>query len=210
MKTLMKLLLLGFAALVLLGAVREASRHHGPRRVDEHRRRASFHRVVEARTVRTHAADAPEVRKVAGRVSATLDRAKEDARRQLGEDVRAWLTPQVATSWAPPAALVDAMVEGIRVAPEEKDYGTVYTAVIDADFGAAHRARLVDAYRGDVARDRTLKLAAALGFVLVCLAAVSGYIRADEATRGYYTARLRLAAAAAVGASGVVLYQFLA
>jgi len=209
MKTLMKLLLLGFAALVLLGTVREASRHPGPRRVDEHRRRAFFPHDVETRTIRTHSDDAPEVRKVAGRVSATLDRAKEDARRQLGEDVRAWLTPQVATSWAPPAALVDAMVEGIRVAPEEKDYGTVYT-VIDADFGAGHRTRLVDAYRGDVARDRTLKLAAALGFVLVCLAAVSGYIRADEATRGYYTARLRLAAAAAVGASGVVLYQFLA
>lgn len=210
MKTLMKLLLLGFAALVLMGALREARRHHGPRRADEHRRHASFHRHADRRASRTAADDAPEVRKVAGRVSATLDRAREDARRQLDEDVRAWLTPQVSTSWTPPAELVDAMIQEVRVAPDEKDYGTVYTAAIDADFGPSHRSRLVDAYRRDVASDRTLKLGAALGFVLVCLASVSGYIRADEATRGYYTNRLRLAAAAAVGASGVALYQFLA
>ena len=42
---------------------------------------------------------------------------------------------------------------------------------------------------------------------MICLAAVSGYIRADEATKGYYTKRLRLLAAAAVGASGVLIYQ---
>jgi hypothetical protein len=206
MKTLMKLLLLGFAAFVLLVVFHRASREnhgrgHGPRRGVEHRRHVSFDR---------REVEAPEARKVVGLVSATLDRAKEDARRQLAEEVREWLAPEVATSWKPPAALVDAMVEEIRVAPEEKDYGMVYTAVIDADFGGGHRARLIDAYRRDVARDRTVTLAGALAFVLVCLAAVSGYIRADEATRGYYTNRLRLVAAAAVGASAVALYQFLA
>ncbi|WP_337173736.1 hypothetical protein [Paludisphaera sp.] len=203
MKTLMKLLLLGFAALLLLGFVVVSPEHrgHGPRRAHEHHRRVSHDR---------RQVNAPETRQVAGRVSATLDRAKEDARRRLDAEIREWLAPDAATSWTPPAALVDAMVEQVRVAPEEKDYGTVYTAVIDADFGGGHRARLVDAYRRDVTRDRTMKLAATLGFVLVCLGAVSGYIRADEATRGYYTNRLRLAAAAAVGASGVALYQFLA
>ena len=44
-------------------------------------------------------------------------------------------------------------------------------------------------------------------FVLICLAAVSGYIRTDEATKGYYTNRLRMLAAAGVGAAGVVIYQ---
>jgi transposase len=49
-----------------------------------------------------------------------------------------------------------------------------------------------------------------MGFVLTCLAAFAGYIRADEATRGYYTNWLRALAAAGVGASGVLIYQLLA
>ncbi len=43
--------------------------------------------------------------------------------------------------------------------------------------------------------------------MLACLAAVSGYIRADEATKGYYTNWLRLASATGVGAAGVLIYQ---
>jgi hypothetical protein len=38
---------------------------------------------------------------------------------------------------------------------------------------------------------------------------MSGYIRADEATRGYYTNRLRLAAVAGLGVAGVAAYRFL-
>ena len=53
-------------------------------------------------------------------------------------------------------------------------------------------------------------LGGALAFVLICLGAVSGYIRADEATKGYYTNRLRMLAAAGVGAAGVVIYQMVA
>ncbi len=49
-----------------------------------------------------------------------------------------------------------------------------------------------------------------LAFVLVCLAALSGYIRADEATKGYYTNRLRMLAAAGVGAAGVIVYKMVA
>ena len=56
---------------------------------------------------------------------------------------------------------------------------------------------------------RLVTLGGSLGFVLVCLAAVAGYIRADEATKGYYTYWLRAVAAAGVGASGVVIYQLL-
>jgi hypothetical protein len=42
------------------------------------------------------------------------------------------------------------------------------------------------------------------------LGALSSYIRADEATRGYYTNRLRMLAAAGVGAAGVIIYQMMA
>ena len=57
---------------------------------------------------------------------------------------------------------------------------------------------------------RLVVLGGSLAFVLICLAAVSGYIRADEATKGYYTNRLRMLAAAGVGAAGVVIYQMVA
>ena len=53
-------------------------------------------------------------------------------------------------------------------------------------------------------------LGGTLAFVLICLGAVSGYIRADEATKGYYTNRLRMLAAAGVGAAGVFIYQMVA
>jgi hypothetical protein len=70
-----------------------------------------------------------------------------------------------------------------------------------------HRAALVQAYRREVGVGRLTTLGGLIGFVLACLAALSAYIRTDEATKGYYTNRLRLAAVSAAGAAGVVLYQ---
>jgi hypothetical protein len=151
-----------------------------------------------------------EIRKVVGRPSATEDRAQDDARRQLREDVQEWLEPAVGRSWRPSERQLDAMVVGVRVSPEVKPYATVYTAEIDADFSAGRRDELLRSHRRDVVRDRIFKLAGLLAFVLICLAAVSGYIRADEATRGYYTNRLRMLAAAGVGAAGAAIYQMIA
>jgi hypothetical protein len=68
----------------------------------------------------------------------------------------------------------------------------------------------VKVYNQQLVRRRLFHLGGSLGFILICLAAVSGYIRADEATKGYYTNRLRMLAAAGVGAAGVVIYQMLA
>jgi hypothetical protein len=59
---------------------------------------------------------------------------------------------------------------------------------------------LVEAYDRELVRHRLATLGGTLAFVLICLAAISGYIRADEATKGYYTNRLRMLAAAGVGA----------
>lgn len=148
-------------------------------------------------------------RQVVGQVSATEERAKADAHRQLEDEVRSWLDPQVPMSWRPPGHLLDESIVETRVTPEEKPYGTVYTATLLTDFSAPRRERLVEAYRSHVVQQRIVKLGAFFGFLLVCLAATSGYIRADEATKGYYTNRLRLAVAAAVGASGVLIYQML-
>jgi hypothetical protein len=69
---------------------------------------------------------------------------------------------------------------------------------------------LVDVFHREQVRDRLTVLGGIFGFVLICLAAISGYIRTDEATKGYYTNRLRMLTAAGVGAGGVLIYQMLA
>jgi uncharacterized membrane protein len=79
-----------------------------------------------------------------------------------------------------------------------------------AEFSAEDRAAIIAAYQRDLVAYRLALLAGIIGFVLTCLAALAGYIRADEATRGYYTNWLRALAAVGIGASGVLIYQLLA
>jgi hypothetical protein len=141
---------------------------------------------------------------------ATEERARKDARRQLEEKVAEWVAPEVPRTWKVPARYVDAMVQHVDVTPRERDYGTMYEAAIRADFAPERRAEIVAAYQHDETVEKLSWLGALLAFVLVCLAVLSGYIRADEATKGYYTNRLRLAAATGVGAAGVLLYHWLA
>ncbi|MFO0954570.1 MAG: hypothetical protein U0835_26090 [Isosphaeraceae bacterium] len=65
------------------------------------------------------------------------------------------------------------------------------------------------AYRHEQTVTKLGLVGGVLALVLALLATVSGYIRADEATKGYYTNRLRVAAGAALGAAGVVAYRWL-
>ncbi len=90
-----------------------------------------------------------------------------------------------------------------------KDYGTLYVAKLRVDVSPERRMIFVESYKRQLVHQRMVLLGGALGFVLISLAAISGYIRADEATKGYYTNRLRLLAAGGVGAAGVLIYQML-
>lgn len=189
---------------------------------DERHERGSDHAPRHGRLARHEAKKAPEtvaesvaaferkIRTITGRVSATEERAKADARRELEDKVREWLDPQVPASWRPDPRRIDSMILAARITPTEKPYATVYTAEFDADFSAPRRAELLADYGQTVARDRLSRLGGLFAFVLVCLTAVTAYIRADEATKGYQTTRLRLLAAAGVGAAGVLIYQMLA
>jgi|GEM_PF-6697610 len=147
---------------------------------------------------------------VTGQISATESRAYEDAKKQLRYQVAEWLAPEVPASWRPPAHLIDQLIMGKDLRTIEKDYGTLYQATLRIDTAPARRAELLTTYREDMVTHRMVLLGGLLGAVLACLAAIAGYIRADEATKGYYTNWLRLAAAAGVGASGVVIYQLIA
>lgn len=149
-------------------------------------------------------------RAIPGDICANEDRARTDARNALRIKVLEWLSPDVPASWAPPSGVLEAMVIGTKIDPLVKDYGTLYKAELTADFSPMRRAELVDAYNHELVNHRLMTLGGSLAFVLICLAAISGYIRADEATKGYYTNRLRMLAATGVGAAGVIVYRMVA
>ena len=99
------------------------------------------------------------------------------------------------------------MVLETRIKPVVKDYGILYEAELKFDASPQRRAKLVEVYNRELVERRLSLWAAPWRSSSICLAAVSGYIRTDEATKGYYTNRLRMLAAAGVGAAGVVIYQ---
>src|SRR5262249_19324783 len=131
----------------------------------------------------------------------------------LRESVVQWLGPEVPRSWSPPVRLLEAMIlntrteEIVRESGFSKDLGPFYVAKLSADFSPQRKAAFVELYNHELVQYRLTRLGAALAFILICLAALSGYIRADEATKGYYTNRLRMLAAAGVGAGGAILYN---
>jgi hypothetical protein len=148
---------------------------------------------------------------IQGYPMATPERAREDAHRALRKAVADWLAKEgVPRRWRAPEPLLDRFTRADPIEASEKDYGTVYVQTLRWNASPEARERLVEAYERELAGRRLLTLGGVLGFVLVCLGAMAGYIRADEATKGYYTNRLRLVAAAGVGAAGVALYRFLA
>lgn len=146
---------------------------------------------------------------VTGRLSATAGRARADARAKLETVLAERLAPEVPRGWRVPPELVDGMIRQTRIEPRTRDYGTVYEATIQADFSPQRRAEIAQAYHHQEVVKRLVVLGAVLAFVLACLAAVSGYIKADEATKGYYTTRLRVAAVAALAVAGVVVVRLL-
>jgi hypothetical protein len=144
--------------------------------------------------------------------SASEERARVDARQKLRASVSKWLTPDVPSTWTPPERLVEDLVLDTRIEPISKEYGEngfVYAASLEVDFSPKKRAAFVDTYTREVVKERIVTLGGGLAFALICLGALSSYIRADEATKGYYTNRLRMLAAAGVGAAGVIIYQMI-
>ncbi len=154
----------------------------------------------------------PEIPGLAGPISATPERADAAARKQLREEIVAWLDPEVPSTWSLPERELDELVflTNRETVTRKDDLGPMYITHLTLDTTPARRERLVKLYNREVVGRRLVKLGGGLGFILMCLAAVSGYIRADEASRGYYTNRLRLLAAAGIGAGGVLIYQMIA
>jgi hypothetical protein len=164
-------------------------------------------------------ADARGVRVLVGPLSATEEKAKTELRRKVYDEVAKWLSGDVARGWDAPQDAIERMTLASYIQPVaesisdvSKDLDDLYTlhrAGARLDFSRARRAELLGLYEHDLVRERMVKGATILGFVLFVLAVLAGYIRTDESTKGYYTNRLRMLAAAGVGAAGVAVYRML-
>jgi hypothetical protein len=180
--------------------------------------------------------DVDGVRVIVGQLSSTEERARTDARDKLREVARHWLAADVPTDWALPETLLDGMVidgyvqtvtRSFPPAPGEAaakpsskdelgdipgldDVFTLHRMGLKVDTSSARKMKFVNAYRRDVVNRRLTWMGGGLGLTLAALAALSGFIRADEATKGYYTNRLRVLALAGLAGSGAAVYWFLA
>ena len=152
-----------------------------------------------------------EIQVVSSDLKYTEDRAFNDLKSKIRSKVSEWLaSADVSSDWQPPQSLIDAsLAQPPRVSVEERDYGTMYVASAPVDFSRGQKARFITEYHRHLAGQRLGILGGGLAFVLACLGIGVGYVRTDEATKGYYTNRLRLVAAAGVGAVGVLLYQWI-
>ncbi len=143
-----------------------------------------------------------------GKISATPERSALQARDDLRHDISLWLGPEVPRTWPVPEVLLDSIVLDTQLETTVRDkLGPMYITHLTLDRSPESRARMIGVYNHEVVGRRLVNLGGSLAFVLMCLAAISSYIRADEATKGYYTNRLRMLAAAGVGAGGVLIYQ---
>jgi hypothetical protein len=68
------------------------------------------------------------------------------------------------------------------------------------------QAREKQALREALARERMVGVGKSLGVLVAFLAAITGYLRLEEATKGYYTTWLRIAAVSFVSAVGVGIW----
>jgi hypothetical protein len=154
---------------------------------------------------------ASTVRVIESDFRATPDRAAQDARHKVRRELGNWLAKSgVPRSWAIPKKLENQMIRGSKDKAFNFDYATMYKHEIQVDVSPKMRDTLVETYERELGGKRIVMVGGGLLFFLACLTAVSAYIRADEATKGYYTNQLRLAAAAGIGAAAVVAYRVLA
>ena len=164
------------------------------------------------RELTAYAPDPAETVVVASELKANEARALDDLRGQVDRRVADWLVEAgIPDHWHPPARMVDALtVEAPEVGVAlRREYGDLYRAEVPLALTASNRSLMIETYRRQVAVRRRAVLGVGLGFTLACLAILAGYIRGDEATRGYYTTRLRLIAGVALGGAALAAYRAL-
>lgn len=172
--------------------------------------RAATDPTVDAAFGVTHNSSHADFQRVESDLMATPERARADADVKLERALADQLSlAGIPRDWEAPRPLVDAVLKLREQQEIPKDYAVMHRETLQVDFSPAMIARFQKAYEDELAGRRLVMLGEILLFVLAILAALAGYIHADEATKGYYTNHLRLATAAGIGAASVVAYRFL-
>jgi hypothetical protein len=147
---------------------------------------------------------------VEGELYATPDDANNDALEKASRLARAYLAQSLGDKvhgWEVPAAYVnDATIAARFVEPVQRDYGTMYRTHLLMELTPEHRLDLEHLWRHQVVRARIGSAVGGLGLIVLVLATAAGYLKLDDATRGYYSGRLKLAALAVLtGGAATVL-----
>jgi hypothetical protein len=100
--------------------------------------------------------------------------------------------------------LVKTRHQEVKVLNDE-DLGDGYDVTLKVEVGPKQYREILERDREERVKQRDLLLARILAGVVALLVAVVGYLRLDEATKGYYTLWLRLGALGLVGAVAFVL-----
>jgi hypothetical protein len=139
----------------------------------------------------------------------TDDRAKERVQEKAWEKVCSYLANQdPPVHWRPDVRWVnDNLVKGRSPAKqvEMDDLGKAYERQVQVEVDEKKYEKMIEQDRQELMRQRQLMLARILAGVVALLVAVVGYLRLDEATKGYYTLWLRLGALTLVGGVGAAL-----
>jgi hypothetical protein len=163
--------------------------------------------------------DGSVMQTLTGRRYATPQQALDDALRQAAEEARNYLQQAAPrpVQWKVPLSFVqDRLVQDQFVSQVDWDAEGVdsppfaepmYQAHVLVELTPAKRDALLRMWREEVLGERIRWLAAGSAFVLVLLATLAGYLRLDEATRGYYSGRLKLVAVVVVGVAALVLLR---
>jgi hypothetical protein len=136
--------------------------------------------------------------------------AVEDALLQAQTKVTAYLRNQnPPVEWTPSLPYIQSHL--VKTQPWQEDtkdfdqIGRMYRVRLDVEVTPLELSKMVNSGREFRIQQRMFLLAKVLAGLVVLLAAVSGYLRLDEYTKGYYTGWLRLAAVGLVAAAGAGL-----
>jgi len=134
-----------------------------------------------------------------------LERAVDRAARFAAESAPRLRLPPDRPTW-----LVEDHMLREPIFFEEIDwtYGPMYRAHLLLDLSPDAREVLLSHWHHELVQKRMNQVGGGLGFLLVCVATLLGYLRMDDATRGYYSRWLAAGAVGVVGASAAALVHW--
>jgi hypothetical protein len=144
---------------------------------------------------------------------ATPDEARMNALEEAATRAAAFAAeaaPQLRGRWSVPTWFVQDFLLKEPIFVEEIDwrYGPMYKAHVLLDTAPDKREMILSHWNSTIVQKRVGQIGGGLGFLLVCVTTLLGYLRLDDATRGYYSRWLATGALAVVTASAAALYQW--